>query len=76
MPDLDKLSTRHKDMLLETLMHYADGDMRARLMSEVPAAYNAWCGREVVSTVLTGDGLVVRDGEWTLEKFESIADKV
>lgn len=32
-------------------MHYLPLDVRYQVMREVPAAYNAWCGREVMVTV-------------------------
>jgi hypothetical protein len=49
----------HKDQLLTILMRHATPEIRRVLMLEVPAAYNEWCGREVVTVVHTSDGTEV-----------------
>jgi hypothetical protein len=36
--------------LLDSVMHYIGQDVRVKVMHEVPAAYNAFNGREIVST--------------------------
>ena len=44
--------TQHqKDQLLDALMYYLPMDIRQKLMRELPQAYNAWCGREIVRVV-------------------------
>lgn len=45
----------HSDQLLEAVFHYMGQDLRGRLMTECPAAYNAYVGREVVKVVRTSD---------------------
>ena len=50
------LSDHHKNQLLDTLFHYMDQDTRALLMREVPQAYNAAVGREVVTVRYTEEG--------------------
>lgn len=46
----------HAEQLLDTVFHYMGQELRGRLMVECPAAYNAYCGREVVKVVRTSDG--------------------
>jgi len=46
----DRLSTFHKDQLLHVLTYYMDPDLREKLQIMVPDAYNALCGRVVVSS--------------------------
>lgn len=41
------ISDHYKNQLLDVLFYTLMPDARARLAREVPAAYNAWCGREV-----------------------------
>ncbi len=36
--------------LLDAVMHYIGQDVRVKVMHEVPAAYNAFNGREIVAT--------------------------
>lgn len=52
----------HKDQLLQVVNHYMDSEMRRHLMRECPAAYNALCGRTVVTSQVedTGDKVIVR----------------
>ena len=46
----DQLSNFHKDQLLHVLTYHMGPDMRRKLMISVPDAYNALCGRVVVSS--------------------------
>ena len=46
----DQLSTFHKDQLLHVLTYHMGTEMRQKLMLSVPDAYNALCGRVVVSS--------------------------
>lgn len=47
----------HHEMvqLLDSVMYYVTPEIRRKVMREVPAAYNAWCGRPVVATVPVED---------------------
>lgn len=46
-----QMSDHQKNQLIDALMHYLPMDVRGKVMREVPAAYNAYCGREVVKVV-------------------------
>ena len=46
----DQLSNFHKDQLLHVLTYHMGPDMREKLQVSVPDAYNALCGRVVVSS--------------------------
>lgn len=48
----ERMTDHQKNQLLDALMHYLPMDVRRKVMHEVPQAYNAWCGREVVSTTV------------------------
>lgn len=50
------MTDHHKNQLLDALMHYLPMDVRGKVMREVPAAYNAYCGSGVVHVVRTSDG--------------------
>lgn len=43
-------------MLLDSVLHYIGPDIRRKVMSEVPKAYNAYCGSEIIQVVHTNDG--------------------
>lgn len=68
---MTEMSEMHKDQLIGVLMHYCDQDTRGKLMAEVPSAYNAYCGREVVEVRVTSDARkvpgVIQPGDynWT-----------
>jgi L-asparaginase II len=49
---MDTMTTREKEILLSACMYYMTGEMRAKVMREVPGAYNAYCGREVVKVIV------------------------
>ena len=49
------MSDHHKDQLLDALMYRLGMDARVVLMAEVPAAYNAYVGRDVMTVVRTSD---------------------
>jgi hypothetical protein len=40
----------YKDQLLQVVSYYMDSEMRRHFMRECPAAYNALCGRTVVTS--------------------------
>jgi hypothetical protein len=42
------MTQHHEKQLLDCLLHHASPELRQRAMSEVPAAYNAYYGREIV----------------------------
>jgi hypothetical protein len=46
------MTNHEKDLLLDSLMHYLTPDIRRKVMHEVPSAYNAYCGREIVVTIV------------------------
>ncbi len=54
-----EMPTHHRDQLLDALMHYLPMDVRGKIMREVPAAYNAWVGRDVLTVTVTSDGRVI-----------------
>lgn len=45
------LTNHQKDQLLGVLGYYMGLDLRAKVMAEVPLAYNAWMGRDIVRVV-------------------------
>lgn len=45
------MSFYQQEQLLNAVMHYITPDIRRKVMSEVPQAYNAYCGRLIVFTV-------------------------
>jgi hypothetical protein len=51
------LSYFQRDQLLEFFFHHLSMEDRGKLMNTLPAAYNAWCGREIVRVIQTCDGL-------------------
>lgn len=44
-----------KNQLLDALMYYASPEVRAHLVREVPAAYNAYFAKSIVLTASLGD---------------------
>jgi hypothetical protein len=53
------LTSQQKEQLLDFFAYYLPLELRWRLMAELPRAYNAWCGTEVVRVHRTCDGAVV-----------------
>lgn len=53
------MTDHEKDQVLAVLKHHMSMDLRATVMREVPAAYNAWVGREVVTVVRASDGSTI-----------------
>ena len=53
------MTNHEKDQVLAVLKHYLPMELRATVMREVPAAYNAWMGREVVAVVRASDGSTI-----------------
>ena len=48
--------TRHEmELLLAVIKQHMDQDLRGKVMREVPLAYNAWCGRDVVQITRVSD---------------------
>jgi len=62
MADYNTLKSHHKDQLLTVLGHYMSQELRQKLMLECPAAYNAWCGYDVVEVTRTVNGTKVIEG--------------
>jgi len=56
---IDGMTTRQKDLLLMQLMYRVKPEERGLLMREIPDAYNAWCGSQIVSVVRVSDGEAV-----------------
>lgn len=58
----------HKDQILHTVNNYMSQELRRHLMRECPAAYNALCGRVVITSQVedTGDKVIERptSNEW------------
>jgi NAD/NADP transhydrogenase alpha subunit len=54
--NLDNVKQVYKDQLLRFFMYYMPMDQREKLMTELPAAYNAVCEREIVKVVRVSDG--------------------
>lgn len=55
------MKSHHRDQLLQTVMHYLPMKVRKKIMLEVPAAYNDYCGRPVVTVCHTDDLTPVTD---------------
>lgn len=47
----DALTHEQSKQMLEWFMHRVDPDQREELAATLPAAYNAWCGRQIVHVV-------------------------
>jgi len=62
MADYNNIKAHHKDQLLTVLGHYMSQDLRQKLMLECPAAYNAWCGYDVVEVTRIVNGTKVIEG--------------
>jgi hypothetical protein len=56
---IENMTSRQKDLLLMQCMFRVNPEQRRHLMIEVPDAYNAWCGNDVVQVVRTSDGEVL-----------------
>jgi hypothetical protein len=50
------VSDHQKDQLLAVVFHYMRPELRRRVMTECPLAYNAYVGREVVEVRRVDDG--------------------
>jgi hypothetical protein len=54
------MTDHERRQLLDALMYYCPMDLRAKVMREVPQAYNAYCGKTIVEVRHTSDGRVAR----------------
>jgi hypothetical protein len=52
------MTDHERKQLLDALMYYCPMDLRAKVMREVPQAYNAYCGTTIVEVRHTSDGRV------------------
>jgi hypothetical protein len=52
---IDNLTTEQQCQLLDFFAYNLSMDLRYRLMCELPMAYNAWCGHEVVRVLRVSD---------------------
>lgn len=57
--DVRNLTDYQKDQLLNYFAYTMGQDVRARLMAELPRAYNAWCGCRVVKVENLSNGEVI-----------------
>lgn len=60
--NFDHISYYHKEILLRTMSYHMSQELRRILMRECPAAYNALCGRTVVTSQIedNGDAVISR----------------
>jgi hypothetical protein len=72
MTNFDHISHFHKAQLLHTLSYHMPSELRRILMRECPAAYNALCGRIVVTSQVedTGDKIIERPTDVDLKDFD------
>lgn len=54
--NFDNISYYHKEILLRTMSYHMSQDLRRILMRECPAAYNALCGRTVITSQIEDNG--------------------
>jgi hypothetical protein len=64
----DNLTETQKDQLLSVLFYTMTSETRQRLMAEVPQAYNAAMGREVVRVVWNDNDKTVPAPEYFTER--------
>ena len=57
----DHMTQRQKDLLLAQVMYRIKPEDRRHLMREIPDAYSAWCGTQVVKVVRVSDGVDIDD---------------
>lgn len=50
------MGNHDKDLVLAVLAHHLTPDLRRKVMEEVPQAYNAWVGQDVVRVERVSDG--------------------
>jgi hypothetical protein len=55
------MNDHQKTQLLEALKYYMKPELRRRIMAELPEAYNAWMGHDVVHVVANSDGRTIAD---------------
>ena len=46
--NVDNLTVFEKKQLLQFFGYYMSQDTRKEIMRQLPAAYNSWCGSEIV----------------------------
>lgn len=54
-----KMTTRQVELLMEACMFRINPEQRRAIMREVPDAYNAYCGYDVVQVSKVSDGEVL-----------------
>ncbi len=59
MFDFHTATTWDRETILAWFMYRVDQETRAKLMSELPGAYNRISGREIVQVIRASDGLKV-----------------
>ena len=62
----------HKDQILHVVNYYMSQELRRHLMRECPAAYNALCGRVVITSQVedTGNKVIQRPVNVDLKDFD------
>jgi hypothetical protein len=72
MTNFDHISHFHKDQLLHVVSYHMRSDMQRIMMRECPAAYNALCGRIVVTSQVedTGRKIIERPTDVDLKDFD------
>lgn len=55
MENIDNMTDHQRRQLLDALMHHLTPETRRKVMREVPQAYNAYCGREIVHVTTPTD---------------------
>ena len=68
-----RMKPHHRDQLLVALMHYLPMDIRAKIMLEVPAAYNDFYGKTylVVCSQETGEPVMREDTGDTASRLDT-----
>ena len=50
------MTNQEKDLVLSVVKYHMDSELRRKVMTQVPQAYNAWVQREVTAVVRKEDG--------------------
>lgn len=51
-----EITCHEQELLLASVMHHLTPEIRRKVMREVPRAYNAWAGRQVVRVTFAVTG--------------------
>ena len=50
------MTDHEKNLVLAVVKHHMQPELRRKVMTSVPQAYNAWVGREVTQVIRKEDG--------------------